>query len=722
MAAQHFPKLFQPLQVGGTTLINRAIMGSMHTGLEEGDGWGSNLTKMAGFFKERAEGSVGLMVTGGIAPNVAGRVSPFAAMMTTPRDAQRHREVTEAVHSVGSGSKIAMQILHSGRYGYHPFQVSASKKRSPISWFTPKALSGAEVESTIGDFVRAASLAEEAGYDGVEVMGSEGYLINQFLANRTNMRTDDWGGSFENRCRFPLEIVRQIRAAVGKDFLIIFRLSMLDLVQNGSDWTEVVALAQGLEDAGVSIINTGIGWHEARIPTIATSVPRAGFAWVPEKLQGLVSVPLVATNRINTPEIAEDVLSKGQADLVSMARPFLADPQFLTKAARGESDHINTCIACNQACLDHSFAAKRASCMVNPRAGYETELHYTKTTTPLNLAVVGAGPAGLAFATVAAGRGHNVTIYEGSATIGGQFNLAKQVPGKEEFHETIRYFKAELKRLNIAVHLNHHVNAQELIESGVDKVVLASGVTPRKINIEGSDHPSVVSYADVLSRKVSVGKSVAVIGAGGIGFDVAEFLVQAEDANPFASEAPNSWPGTSEFLAEWGIDALNEQRGGLQTDPEHIDHGSDREIFLLQRKEGKLGAGLGKTTGWIHRTNLKKANVNMINSVSYEKIDDEGLHVVRKGKKSVLAVDTIVVCAGQLSVTDLEEPLKSAGLVTCKIGGAFLAAEIDAKRAIDQASRLAADIEQADGEKMDEYYAPLGVSAWLFENISAKLG
>ena len=784
-----YPRLFTPLTVGRTSLMNRVIMGSMHNGLEEGEGWGHRLTKMAAFFEERAKGGVGLMVTGGIAPNNAGRVAPMAAMMTTPGDAARHREVTEAVHrhSVdGVGPKIAMQILHSGRYGYHPFNVSASPKKAPIGWFTPKALSDSDVERTIDDFVRCACLAEEAGYDGVEVMGSEGYLINQFIAARTNHRTDQWGGSYDNRTRLAREIVSRIRAATSADFLIMFRLSMLDLVEGGSSWPEVVELAQGLEAAGVSIINTGIGWHEARIPTIATSVPRGGFSWVTAKLRNSVQVPLVATNRINTPEIAEEILSEGHSDLVSMARPFLADPFFLTKAKAGRADRINTCIACNQACLDHTFQARIASCLVNPRAGYETQLRLDEPTpTPLKLAVVGAGPAGLAFATVAARRGHAVTLYEAAGRIGGQFNMAKKVPGKEEFYETLRYFASELLDAGVDVRLNTRVDADHLAATGCDRVVLATGVTPRTLGIPGDDHRSVVSYVDVLSGRVAVGSSVAIIGAGGIGFDVAEFLAHGgatepaiaaakAEAPPAASAAgrpnmdhapreavaaelasspaaallggetaPPSRPQAQAFLDEWGIDGTNETRGGLLPTadapifgllptadaPDEAagaarspNVGAARTLYLLQRKRGKHGGGLGKTTGWIHRATLKKAGVQMVGNVSYVRVDDEGLHLKdnKTGRASVLPVDHVVVCAGQMSDASLETPLRAIGLPAYKIGGAHLAAELDAKRAIDQASRLAAAIEGAAPDKVGEYVAPLGASGWLFQKLMSK--
>lgn len=708
-----YPRLFEPLRVRGSTLINRVIMGSMHTGLEEGEGWGADLTKMGAFFAERARGNVGLMVTGGIAPNNAGRVAPFAAMMTTPKDAERHRVVTQAVHEVGSGSKIAMQILHTGRYAYHPFGVSASPRQSPIGWFKPKALSSPEVERTIDDFVQAACLAKEAGYDGVEIMGSEGYLINQFLVPRTNFRTDEWGGSFDNRSRLARTIVEKTREAVGEDFIIIFRLSMLDLVRDGSEWSEVVALGQALENAGVSVINTGIGWHEARVPTIATEVPRGGFSWVTAKLKGSVSVPLVATNRINTPDIAEKILEDGQADMVSMARPFLADPFILMKAEKGDVHRINTCIACNQACLDHSFVMKRASCLVNPRAGYESELIYTKTKNPQSLAVVGGGAAGLAFATVAARRGHNVVLFEAQDSIGGQFNLAKQIPGKEEFHETIRYFKSELKDTGVDVRLGQKVTANQLVDLKFDKVILATGVKPRAIDIEGANHEKVILYNEALDRSKPIGSSVAVVGAGGVGFDVAEFLAHGADETPYAHDRPATMPVVEEFLDKWGIDGNNTVRGGLLDDSD--SHKCNREIYLLQRKKGKHGANLGRTTGWIHRANLKKAGVKMLSGVTYDRVNDDGLHITVDGKPKVLNVDTVIVCAGQESVVDLEASLNDHEIPTYRIGGAHLASELDAKRAIDQGSRLAADIENAEAENVGEYLAPLGTSAVMYQ-------
>ena len=758
MAAQPsatFSRLLAPLQLkNGVTLINRAIMGSMHTGLEEGEGWGHKLTRNAAFFAERAKGHVGLMVTGGIAPNNAGRVAPMAAMMTTPGDAARHREITDAVHAVGTGSKIAMQILHSGRYGYHPFNVAPSAKKAPIGWFTPKQLSVGAIEQTVDDFVRCSCLAEEAGYDGVEIMGSEGYLINQFIAARTNFRDDEYGGSFDNRTRLARTIVEKVRAATRPDFIIMFRLSMLDLVQGGSDWPEVVALAQGIEAAGATIINTGIGWHEARIPTIATSVPRGGFSWVTHKLKPDVTVPLVATNRINTPEIAEEILSSGHSDLVSMARPFLADPFFLTKAMVGASHKINTCIACNQACLDHSFQARTASCLVNPRAAHETEVDWDRpTTSPMDLAVVGAGPAGLAFSAQAAKRGHTVTLYEATERIGGQFNLAKQIPGKAEFYETLRYFASELVDLKVDLKLNTPVDPETLLAHKHDAVILATGVQPRDLTIEGADHPKVVSYVDVLTRKKPVGRTVAIIGAGGIGFDVAEFLAHEADTKGIdtsiaavtppgldhllggSDEAtPRIVPDKASFLQEWGIDASNTERGGLApgggTAAAAADDDNHRTIYLFQRKKGKHGAGLGKTTGWIHRTSLKHLGVNFLGGLTYLKVDDEGLHVREGGGKGsgskgggverVVPCDTIVVCAGQVSDARLAKPLEAAGMPTFVIGGAHVAAELDAKRAIDQACRLAAHIEDAAPDKVGEYVAPLGLNGWIFQKLTSR--
>ncbi|OQS00112.1 2,4-dienoyl-CoA reductase [Thraustotheca clavata] len=681
-----YPHVFKPLDLGFTTLKNRVLMGSMHTGLEEG----RSLTRLATYFAERAKGEVGLIVTGGIAPNRAGRVSPMAAKLTTSSEIQRHQEITQAVHE--HDGKIAMQILHSGRYGYHPFNVSPSAIKAPIGWFTPKALSTSDVRSTIKDYVQCAVNAKLAGYDGVEVMGSEGYLINQFIVAGTNKRTDEFGGEYANRIKFPVEIVRQMRQAVGTDFIIIFRLSMLDLVKEGSSWEEIIILAKEIEAAGATIINTGIGWHEARIPTIATSVPRGAFSFVTHKLMGEVNIPLITTNRINSPQVAEDILAAGHADMVSMARPFLADPELVLKAKQGREDEINTCIGCNQACLDHTFKGITASCLVNPRAGYETELNYLPTTSPKNIAVVGAGPAGLAAATVAAERGHGVTIFDDHKEIGGQFNLAKQIPGKEEFYETLRYFGKRLKLTNVDVQLGRRVGVEDL--KGYDKVVLATGITPRKLKIEGETHPKVVSYTDVLNGSVTLGKRIAIIGAGGIGFDVAEFATHV-------GKSPSLDMGL--FSKEWGIDQSVTTRGGLAK-PDHP--AVERKVYLLQRKSSKHGKGLGKTTGWIHRLSLKHrdarnfilnfiTHVEMIGGVSYDKVDDLGLHITEKKTNTtrVLDVDHVVVCAGQVPLRELEEPLTKAGVEVYRIGGADEAAELDAKRAINQGSRLAAKIE-----------------------------
>ncbi|OQS01329.1 2,4-dienoyl-CoA reductase [Achlya hypogyna] len=672
-----YPHVFKPLDLGFTTLKNRVLMGSMHTGLEEG----RSLTRLATYFAERAKGDVGLIVTGGIAPNRAGRVSPMAAKLTTSSEIARHKEVTDAVHE--NDGKIAMQILHSGRYGYHPFNVAPSAIKAPIGWFTPKALSTSDVRSTIKDYVQCAVNAKLAGYDGVEVMGSEGYLINQFIVAGTNKRTDEFGGDYSNRIKFPVEIVRQMRQAVGNDFIIIFRLSMLDLVKDGSSWEEIVVLAKEIEAAGATILNTGIGWHEARIPTIATSVPRGAFSFVTHKLMGEVSIPLITTNRINSPQVAEDILAAGHADMVSMARPFLADPELVIKAKQGREDEINTCIGCNQACLDHTFKGISASCLVNPRAGYETELNYLPTTAPKKIAVVGAGPAGLAAATVAAKRGHDVTIFDDHLEIGGQFNLAKQIPGKEEFYETLRYFGKQLKLTNVDVQLGRRVSAEDLIAGGFDKVVLATGILPRKLKVEGANHPKVVSYIDVLNKSVTLGQRVAIIGAGGIGFDVAEYATHA-------GKSPSLDMGL--FAKEWGIDSSVSTRGGLAP----ANHPPvQRQVYLLQRKSSKHGKGLGKTTGWIHRLSLKHRDVEMIGGVSYDKVDDRGLYVTNTKTKEqrLLEVDHIVVCAGQVPLRELEEPLAKAGIDVFRIGGADEAAELDAKRAINQGSRLAAKIE-----------------------------
>jgi len=671
----YYPHLLAPLDLGFTTLKNRVLMGSMHTGLEEEK---NGYLRMAAYFEERAKGGVGLIVTGGIAPNRQGWVAPFSSKLTTKRVARKHRQITEAVHK--HDGKICLQILHSGRYGYHPLAVSSSSIKSPIGMFKPKALSERGIQKTINDYARCAALAQYAGYDGVEIMGSEGYLINQFIAKRTNRRTDGWGGSYENRIKFPLEIVKRTREKVGKDFILIFRLSMLDLVEGGSTWDEIVQLAKELEKAGVTIINTGIGWHEARIPTIATMVPRGAFSWVTKKMMGEVNIPLVTTNRINTPELAEKILSDGHADMISMARPFLADPYFVQKAQEDKADEINTCIACNQACLDHVFKRKIASCMVNPRACHETELVYDPTSSAKNIAVVGAGPAGLAYSCVSAERGHKVTLFDASDQIGGQFNIAKQIPGKEEFYETLRYFSKRLQNANVQLKLNTRVSADDLKE--FDHVILSTGIKPRKLTIQGINHHKVLNYLDVLKDKKDVGEKVAIIGAGGIGFDVAEFLTHKGESTALNVGA---------FLEEWGIDHSLDSRGGIEG-VQPVVAESPRKIFLMQRKATKVGAKLGKTTGWVHRLSLKSKNVSMINAVEYNKIDDKGLHYTRKGEQHVLEVDHVIVCAGQLSNNELYQPLVDMGLKVDLIGGADLALELDAKHAINQGSRLAAAV------------------------------
>ncbi|NED86559.1 NADPH-dependent 2,4-dienoyl-CoA reductase [Streptomyces sp. SID11233] len=666
-----YPHLLSPLDLGFTTLPNRVLMGSMHIGLEEVE---HGFERMAAFYAARARGGVGLMVTGGIAPNDAGCTFPGGAKMTTEAEAAEHARVTSAVHA--AGGRIAMQILHFGRYAHHPALVAPSAIKAPISAFTPHALSDDAVESTIEDFVTAAALAQRAGYDGVEIMGSEGYLINEFIAAATNHREDRWGGSYENRIRFPVEIVRRVRARVGRDFILIYRLSMLDLVPGGSSLEEVVLLAREIEAAGATIINTGIGWHEARIPTIATSVPRGAFTWVTQKVRGAVSVPLVTSNRINTPEVAEEILATGRADMVSMARPFLADPDFVVKASEGRADAINTCIGCNQACLDHIFSGQVTSCLVNPRACHETELTLSPTRTRKRVAVVGAGPAGLACAVTAAERGHEVTLFDAAEEIGGQLDVARRVPGKEEFNETLRYFRTRLAEEKVGVRLGATVTADQL--DGFDEIVLATGVTPRTPAIPGVDHPSVVSYLDVLRHGAPVGDRVALVGAGGIGFDVAEFLTDGGDAASLDPEA---------FFRQWGVDTEYRERGGLGTAERPK---SPRTVHLLQRKASKVGAGLGKTTGWIHRTELRHRGVTMLAGVGYERIDDDGLHVTVDGEQQLLPVDTVVLCAGQEPRRDLYEELLAAGRPAHLIGGADVAAELDAKRAIRQGTELAA--------------------------------
>jgi 2,4-dienoyl-CoA reductase (NADPH2) len=666
-----YPHLLSPLDLGFTTLPNRVLMGSMHVGLEEAE---RGFERMAAFYAARARGGVGLIVTGGIAPNEEGRPYEGGAKLTTGAEAERHRIVTDAVHR--EGGRIALQILHFGRYAYHRDLVAPSPLQAPISPHVPRELTDAEVERTIDDYVRAARLARRAGYDGVEIMGSEGYLINEFIAARTNHRTDRWGGSYENRMRFPVEIVRRVREAVGEDFILIYRLSMLDLVPDGSSLDEVITLARAVEAAGATIINTGIGWHEARIPTIATSVPRGAYTWVTERLMGEVSVPLVTTNRINTPEVAERLLAEGRADMVSMARPMLADPDFVAKAAAGRPEAINTCIGCNQACLDHTFSGQITSCLVNPRACHETELVLSPTRRRKRVAVVGAGPAGLACTVTAAERGHTVTLFDAGSEIGGQLNVARKVPGKQEFDETLRYFRTRLDEHAVDVRLNTRATAADL--DGYDEIVLATGVVPRVPDIPGVDHPSVLGYLDVLRDGAPVGERVAVLGAGGIGFDVAEFLTDGGDK---AHEDPAT------YFRHWGVDTRYRAPGGLAA-PERP--APPRTVHLLQRKTTKVGAGLGKTTGWIHRTELKHRGVTMVPGVRYDRIDDAGLHVTIGEESTVLAVDTIVLCTGQEPRRDLYEDLVAAGREAHLIGGADVAAELDAKRAIKQGTELAA--------------------------------
>jgi 2,4-dienoyl-CoA reductase (NADPH2) len=669
-----FPNLLKPLDLGFTTLRNRTLMGSMHTGLEETKG---GYNKMAKFFGERAKGGVGLIVTGGVAPNWEGWVKPFAGRMSNESHSKKHRVVTDAVHN--EDGKICMQILHAGRYAYHPFSVSASNIKSPITPFSPRALTNSGVLSTINDYANSAYLAKLAGYDGVEIMGSEGYLINQFIVKHTNNRTDQWGGEYENRIKFPIEIVRKTREKVGKDFIIIYRLSMIDLIHEGSSWEEVVLLAKEIEKAGATIINSGIGWHEARIPTIATMVPRAAFSWVTQKLKSEINIPICTSNRINMPDVAEQVIANGHADMVSMARPFLADGFWVQKAQENRVDEINTCIACNQACLDHTFKNKLASCLVNPRACHETELEIKPSIKSKTLAVVGAGPAGLAFSTTAAARGHKVILFESASEIGGQFNMAKLIPGKEEFYETIRYFNKQIELTGVKLHLNTVFNNKTLESQQFDEVIIATGVVPRKLNIEGANLPNVVSYIEALKGEKQIGKRVAVIGAGGIGFDVCEFLTH---------EGKSTTLDIQQWLKEWGIDPTNEVRGGIEGIKPIKQH-SPREVVMLQRTKGKVGEKLGKTTGWIHRTTLKNKGVKTISGVEYIKIDNEGLHILRDKKPEIIPCDTIVVCAGQISLKELESITQAKGIKTHVIGGAFEAGELDAKKAIDQAVRLA---------------------------------
>jgi len=663
-----YPRLLAPLDLGFVTLKNRVLMGSMHTGLEEApDGY----ARMAAFYAERARGGVGLIVTGGISPNLSGRLEPRASQLSFPWQLAKHRVVTDAVHA--AGGKIALQILHAGRYAYHPLSVAPSAIRSPITPFKPRALTRWGIRKTIADYARCARLAQRAGYDGVEIMGSEGYLINEFTAPRTNHRDDEWGGALENRIRFPVEIVRRSREFVGAGFIIIYRLSMLDLVEGGSTWDEVVALAQAVEAAGATIINTGVGWHEARVPTIATMVPRAAFAWVTKRLKGSVRLPLIATNRINDPAVAEELLARGDGDMVSMARPFLADAEFVVKAAEGRADEINTCIACNQACLDQIFSRQIASCLVNPRACHETRIVYKPAARKKRIAVVGAGPAGLACATTAAETGHHVTLFDAAAEIGGQFNLARRIPGKEEFAETLRYYGRIIERRGVVLELDRRVGAGDLVD--FDHVVLATGIVPRMPAIAGIDHAKVAGYSEIVMGRREAGKRVAIIGAGGIGFDVGEFLTH--DGGHDEIEA---------YCAEWGIDTQYRERGGIQPAD---GRPPPREVWLLQRKAGKVGEGLAKTTGWIRRTLLKKRGVRMIPGVLYEKIDDAGLHISVDGMPQLLDVDTIVVCAGQEPRRELLDAVRKSGVPVTLIGGADVATELDARRAIAQGTEVA---------------------------------
>jgi len=674
-----YPHLLTPLDLGFTQLVNRTLMGSMHTGLEEERG---GFSKLAAFYEERAKGGVGLIVTGGVSPNKRGRIAPFGSELSHFWHVNKHKEVTAAVHKYPT--KICLQLLHTGRYAYHPFNVAPSKIKSPINPFTPKAMSQRQILGTIKDYAYAAHLAAKAGYDGVEIMGSEGYLINQFACLRTNQRDDEWGGGIENRMRLAIETIEAVRAKVGKKFIIIFRLSMIDLVEGGNTWDEVVLMAKAVEKAGATLINTGIGWHEARVPTIVTSVPRAAFAWVTERMKKEVSLPLITTNRINTPEVAEKILASGQADMVSMARPFLADADFVNKAAANKSDEINTCIGCNQACLDHVFKQKRASCLVNPRACYETELTFELTDKRKKLAVIGAGPAGLAFSVYASERGHHVELFDKISEIGGQFNVAKQIPGKEEFYETLRYFNKQLVLHDVKVHLNNEQSAESLLAAGFDEVILATGIKPRKLDIKGIDHPKVLSYLQVLREKVPVGEKVAIIGAGGIGFDVATYLAEG-----FDKSRESLTTNLDAWLKNWGVDKAYQTSGALLASSENMPKKPEREITLLQRKKTKVGKDLGKTSGWVHRANLVKHGVQMIPGVTYKAITDKGLVIDVNGEEKLLGVDNVIICAGQESNRDLQKALEVGGLTVHLIGGANVAAELDAKRAIRQAAELA---------------------------------
>jgi 2,4-dienoyl-CoA reductase (NADPH2) len=673
-----YNRLLTPLDLGFTTLKNRVLMGSMHTNLEEME---NGFERAAVYYAERAKGQVGLIVTGGIGPNPEGVVAMGAAKLTNEKECDQHRLITKAVHK--EGGKICLQILHTGRYAYHPQAVAPSPIQSPITPFKPKELTHDEILQTIDDYARCAKLAQDAGYDGVEIMGSEGYLINQFIAKKTNHRTDEWGGPYENRIKFAIRIIEAVRKTVGEKFIVIFRLSMLDLVEGGSTWQEVVQLAKAVEKAGTTIINTGIGWHEARVSTIGTIVPQGGFAWVTKRMMGEVTIPLITTNRINTPEIAESILEDGCADMVSMARPFLADPYFVQKTMDQKSHEINTCIACNQACLDHTFQMKISTCIVNPRACHETLLNYPTTPNPKNIAVVGAGPAGLAAATIAAQRGHKVDLYEASDRIGGQFNMAMQIPGKEDYAHTIRYYQSMIDKHQVNLHLNHRISSQELLNKNYDEILICTGVTPRKVNFEGADHPKVVDYHDVLWKKIPIGQSVAIIGAGGIGFDVAEFL--AHD-----NEHPTPTLDVNAYMKEWGVDMEYKNGGALASSPQPLP--SPREIYLLKRSGGKHGKNLGKTTGWIHRASLQMKGVHHLSNVTYHKVDDDGLHISVLDEAKVLKVDHVVICAGQESLNILYHELESKHPHVHLVGGADKAEQLDAKRAIKQASYLVASL------------------------------
>ena len=667
-----YPHLLAPLDLGFTQLKNRVLMGSMHTGLEEAE---NGHERMAAFFAERAKGDVGLIVTGGVGPNSEGGTHAATKKLETDQDIADHKKVTDAVHT--HDCKICLQILHTGRYAYSPDLVAPSAVKAPINPFVPKALNEEEIQKQIDDFVTTAAQAQKAGYDGVEIMGSEGYFLNQFIAARTNRRDDQWGGSYQNRMRLPIEVVSRVRKAVGEQFIIIYRLSMLDLVEGGSSADEVIQLGKAIEKAGATIINTGIGWHEAQIPTIATKVPRAAFTWVTARFKKELSVPVITSNRINTPEVAEQVLARGDADMVSMARPFLADADFILKAQQGRADEINTCIGCNQACLDHVFKGAVASCLVNPRACHETELLIKPTTAPKNIAVVGAGPAGLAAATTAASRGHNVTLFDGASEIGGQFNIAKQIPGKEEFYETLRYYRKQLELNNVTLQLNHRVTSAQLNSAGFDEVIVATGIAPRRPAIEGIEHPSVLNYIDVIADKKPLGNRVAIIGAGGIGFDTAEYITHSGESTSQSIPA---------FMKEWGIDMSLTARSGIEgVTPQ--PQPSPREVYLLQRKTSKVGSGLGKTTGWIHRAGLAMKNVHMMPGCDYQRIDDNGLHLKVGDESMLLRVDNIIICAGQDPLREIVAGLKIPHHL---IGGADVAAELDAKSAIDQGTRLAA--------------------------------